>query len=244
MRTAFISDLHSNAEALNKVLKYIESLSVDRFICLGDLVGYNTDHDYCVETVFPLADWLVRGNHDKAVSGLMDINYFNNIAREAVLWTRQAIKKENLELIRNLQPGPLVIEGKFLICHGSPMDEDEYIFYIDTIRECFRFMNKHYEGIDLCFYGHTHVPAIIEENGRAYYPEGLVKLVRGRRYLINSGSVGQPRDGISLASFGVFDDREMNYQLFRVEYEIEKTQNKVVSAGLPPVLARRLANGT
>lgn len=244
MRTAFISDLHSNAEALKEVLKRIKNLSVDRFICLGDIVGYNADPDYCVERVLPLAEWLVRGNHDKAVSGLMDINCFSSAAKEAVLWTRRIIENKNLELIRNLQPGPIAIDGKFLICHGSPMDEDEYIFYIDTIRECFCFMGEHYEGIDLCFFGHTHMPAIIEENARAYYPEGPVKLVRGRRYLINSGSVGQPRDGISLASFGVLDDREMNYQLFRVEYKIEKTQNKVISAGLPPVLARRLASGT
>jgi diadenosine tetraphosphatase ApaH/serine/threonine PP2A family protein phosphatase len=242
MRVALISDIHSNWEALQVVLQKIEELGVDRIVCLGDVVGYGADPNRCAEEVLARADPVIRGNHDKAAADLMEVTYFNDMARQAVAWTRRTLTEGNLERIRGLPAGPLPIGG-FLICHGSPMDEDQYIFNLGTARRSFEAVQAGFPDRRICFFGHTHLPIVIEETGDAYYPEEKIRLEEAKSYLINPGSVGQPRDGVPLASFGLLDEEEPSFTLFRIEYPVEEAQRKIIAAGLPAFLARRLASG-
>ncbi len=242
MQVAIVSDIHSNWEALQAVLTKIDELGIGRIHCLGDVVGYGADPNRCTEAVFERARPVIRGNHDKAAAGLMDVDYFNDMARQAVFWTRTALAEDNLRRIRELEGGPLP-EGKLLLCHGSPQDEDQYIFQRSIARASFELMHERFPEQRICLFGHTHLPIVIEESGEAYYPEEPVRLDPGKSYLINPGSVGQPRDGVPLASFGVFDEDELSFTLLRLEYPIEEAQRKILDAGLPPMLARRLASG-
>ncbi len=238
-----ISDIHSNFDAFRVVYNRLSALNVDKVICLGDIVGYNAEPDKCVERVFKIADYIVRGNHDKAVAGLIDIAYFNDVARDAVLWTRKNISSSNLERLKSIEKGPLLIENKYVICHGSPVDEDRYIFTERLVREAFDYLDKHFPDARVCFFGHTHVPLVYEEGTGVLGPGSTFVLREDKRYLINPGSVGQPRDGINKSAFGVFDDTTLTFTLFRIDYPIEKTKEKVINAGLPPVLASRLDSG-
>ncbi len=238
-----ISDVHSNYDALDIVLSHIKSIGVERIIFLGDMVGYNAEPDRCVELLFPLLYSEVRGNHDKAVSGKMNLDYFNAVARQAVLWARKNMKPENMEIVKALPKGPVGVDSRFIICHGSPMNEDMYILTHGAVEESFAFMEENFPDIDICFFGHTHVPFVFEERRGMLDLEDTLHLKRGKRYIINPGSVGQPRDGNPRASFGIFNDIDLTFTLHRVSYPIEKAQEKIVKAGLPGMLAERLAMG-
>lgn len=246
MRVAILSDIHANREALEAVEARLETLGVDRVLFLGDAVGYNADPEWCLRRVAALVGGggsAVRGNHDKTVGDPGNLAWFNEVAREALVWTRRALSVEGAGLAERLPPGPLLAEGRWLLCHGSPEDED---FYITRAREAeggFRFLARRHPGVRLAFFGHTHVPLIIEDSGQAVRPPERFELKEGSRYLINPGSVGQPRDRDPRASFGVLDDREMAFEHYRVPYPIEKTQAKILAAGLDPALAERLAGG-
>ena len=242
MQVAIVSDIHSNWEALQSVLTKIDELGIERLYCLGDIVGYGADPNRCVEALFERAAVLIRGNHDKAAAGLMEVDYFNELARQAVFWTRSALSGENMRRVRELESGPRP-EGPLLLCHGSPQDEDEYIFQLGVARAAFRTMGERFPQQRVCLFGHTHQPVVIEESGEAFYPEETVRLEPDRSYLINPGSVGQPRDGDPLASFGVFDEDGPSFTLHRVEYPVEEAQRRILEAGLPAMLARRLASG-
>jgi len=248
MRIAIISDIHSNQEALLAVLARIKELPVDVVYCLGDLVGYNADPDACMDMVLARAKETVRGNHDKAVAGFMSLDWFNTEAREAALWTRQAVKPENLEKLKRLREGPHDVGEGILICHGTPYDEDAYLMDSRSIAESYHCLDAKYNGIRFCLHGHTHHPLVVSRRKGA----GAPRVHRGQEqtdldgetvYLINPGSIGQPRDGIALASFGILDTRRMVYKNIRVRYAVQETQRKVQKAGLPPGLARRLAEG-
>lgn len=243
MRIAVLSDVHANREALREVELRIRDLSPDAIFNLGDAVGYNADPDYCTRRVAELTDLSVRGNHDKTVANPTNLEWFNEVARSAILWTRQAMSAGGLEILGSLPKGPRVVMDRYLICHGSPMDEDLYITRRTEVERSFAFMNKLSREIRICFYGHTHVPYIIEDKGQALIPPERYHLDPGRRYLINPGSVGQPRDRVPLASFGVLDDEEMVYYHYRVPFPIETAQRKIIAAGLPRMLADRLAAG-
>ncbi len=238
-----ISDIHSNFDAFRVVYNKLSALNVDKVICLGDIVGYNAEPDRCVDRVFRISDYIVRGNHDKAVAGLTDIAYFNEVARDAVIWTRKNISEANLERLKRIKKGPLLIEDRYVICHGSPVDEDTYIFTERLVKEAFDHLSEHFPKANICFFGHTHVPLVYEEGVGVLGPGSTFVLKENKRYLINPGSVGQPRDGINKSSFGVFDDTTLTFTLFRIDYPIEKTKEKVINAGLPPMLASRLDSG-
>jgi len=243
MRIAVLSDVHSNWEALREVLSLVATLAVERIVCLGDIVGYNADPELCLQKVLPLAEAVVRGNHDKAAATLEGIDDFNEAAREAALWTHSRLPAESLEVLKGLKRGPLLVNNKLLICHGSPMDEDRYIFQMSTVEESFRFMKARFPQARVCFFGHTHVPLVIEERGKASPPAERIVLSKDRLFLINPGSIGQPRDGVPLASFGVYEDEEGIYEHFRVNFPLKVTQGKILEQGLPPVLAYRLSQG-
>ena len=248
MVCAIVSDIHSNHEALAAVLGAIENLPVDVVYCLGDLVGYNADPDACVETILPRAKAVVRGNHDKAVAGLLNLDWFNHSASEAVLWTRRNARAKTLEEVKKLPQGPREVEEGILLCHGTPYDEDAYLMDIGTIAESYRCLDQSHPKTRFCLHGHTHYPQVVVRRVERKKPEVLqrqeeTRLEPGATYLINPGSVGQPRDGIALASFGILDTIRLVYRNLRVSYGVQETQRKVLQAGLPPELARRLAEG-
>jgi predicted phosphodiesterase len=249
MLCAVISDVHSNLEALTAVLEAIDRIEVDALYCLGDLVGYNANPVECVDAILPRTAAVVRGNHDKAVCGLLDLDWFSRAARQAALWTRDHIDGETLERLRGLPAGPREVEG-VLLCHGAPFDEDAYLADTASIADAYRFMEAHHPRARICLHGHTHFPLVVEKQGAKGRPEVLhpreeevVQLRPGATYLINPGSVGQPRDGIARASFGILDIINMAYRNVRTTYKVHETQRKVLQAGLPSELAYRLAEG-
>ncbi len=243
MRTAVLSDVHANREAFTAVLAKLRELDIDQVVYLGDIIGYNPDPNFCIERLFSLTTFMVRGNHDKAAAGIITTEYFNEVAEAAVVWTRRQLTTRNLMRLENLRAGPLLIEGGIVICHGSPRDEDEYIFQRTAARENFDFLDEHHPGARICFFGHTHVPMIIDDGGEVYPASEKFQLVEGRRYLINPGSVGQPRDGSSDAAWGIYDEDERSFSHLRVSYPLEETQRKILGAGLPDFLAARLHLG-
>jgi predicted phosphodiesterase len=243
MRIALLSDVHANREALVAVERRLRELEVDSTLFLGDAVGYNADPEFCVGRISELAAAVVRGNHDKAVASRRNLEWFNEVARAAVLWTRAALSRESLAWLQGLPEGPLPVFGRLLICHGSPVDEDLYITRLRDVEAGFRYMRDQHPEAMVCFFGHTHVPLIVEEGGEAMEPPESFHLEAGRRYLINPGSVGQPRDRDPRASFGMLDQEAMVYHHFRLDYPLEITQQKIRAAGLPAMLAERLALG-
>jgi diadenosine tetraphosphatase ApaH/serine/threonine PP2A family protein phosphatase len=245
MRYLVLSDIHANIDAFDTVLEHAEG-RWDRAIVLGDLVGYGAEPNAVVDRVRSLQPAaVIRGNHDKVACGIDDGSEFNYVARLAALWTGRVLTAGNLEYLRALPMGPVEIDAVTEICHGAPFDEDHYIFdpgdaqmALDAARH------------PLCLYGHTHLPAIfkrVEEVFEGAPPYGdqetVVPLQRGARYLVNVGSIGQPRDGDPRAGYGVLDDETRELRLFRVPYAVQKAQQKIIAAGLPASLANRLAVG-
>jgi diadenosine tetraphosphatase ApaH/serine/threonine PP2A family protein phosphatase len=193
-----------------------------------------------------VASALVRGNHDKTVASLDNLEWFNEAARAAIQWTHDALAASSLRKLSDIPSGPLPVLDRLLICHGSPMDEDLYITRHRDVERSFEYMDRHHPGTRVCFFGHTHVPLIVDEDGEALVPPERFVLQPERRYLINPGSVGQPRDRDPRASFGVLEIEEADslvYRHYRVEYPVERTQEKIRGAGLPSMLAERLARG-
>jgi diadenosine tetraphosphatase ApaH/serine/threonine PP2A family protein phosphatase len=245
VRVAILSDVHANLEALEAVLERAASLGVEEFWVLGDLVGYGADPVGVVDQIGTLSGRILSGNHDLATVGLFDLEWFNPAAAAAVRWTQREIGAETREFLEGLTPS---LEGDdALLVHGSPRDPAaEYLTDVITAAASFEVLAG-----DLCFFGHTHVPLAFmfapEGDGRGRIRqipliEGEdLRLDSGVRYLINPGSVGQPRDGDPRASLAVFDGGRVT--LHRIEYAVERAQRKIRDAGLPEWLADRLAVG-
>lgn len=245
MRYLVLSDLHANIDALDAVLDHASG-RWDRVLVLGDLVGYGAEPNAVVDKVRELSpDAVIRGNHDKAACGLDDGSAFNHVARIAAIWTGSALTPSNLEYLRALPCGPVGIDSTTEICHGAPFDEDHYIFDGGDARLAVESMSR-----PLCLFGHTHIPVIFRwvdgvfEGGAPDADvETLLPLQRGAKYLVNIGSVGQPRDGDRRAAYGVLDDDARELRMFRVPYPVEAAQQRIFAAGLPASLANRLAVG-
>lgn len=247
MRYLILSDIHANLEALDAVLAAAPRQDFDRLIVLGDIVGYGADPNRVVDVVRALEPHaIIRGNHDKVASGVEPADGFNYAARYAAMWTLDRLTSENRDFLTGLPAGPLVVDDTFEICHGSPDDEDQYIFeHVDAI-EALRGSSQ-----AVCFFGHTHVAiaywlSLTDFDVILTSPqddETIIKIVGERRYLINPGSVGQPRDGDPRAAYATFDTDLMQASLFRVVYDVGAAQEKIAVAGLPEGLARRLALG-
>lgn len=246
MRYLILSDLHANWEALQAVLESADG-QYDRIICLGDLVGYAADPNAVTEWVRANASAVVRGNHDRACAGIEDLEWFNPVARAAAEWTRAALSPENLAYIAALPKGPLAVED-FQIMHGSLLDEDAYLILPADAGEVFPYLES-----PVAFFGHTHVQGGFEwVRDRVLTigppdPEAqkdmLLEFDPDAAYLINPGSVGQPRDTDPRAAYVLYtpDDRFLTYH--RVPYDIDAAQSKIRRAGLPDLLAERLAVG-
>lgn len=245
MRYLILSDLHANLDAFETVLDHADG-AWDRAIVLGDLVGYGAEPNAVIDRVRalnPLA--IIRGNHDKAACGLDDGSQFNQVARLAAAWTGQQLTDTNRTYLRELPTGPIIIDELTEICHGAPFDEDYYIFDgSDAVR-----------GLEsttrpLCLFGHTHLPVmfwvrqnVFEGAAPGSGMETRLALEQDVRYLVNPGSVGQPRDGDARAAYAVLDAGTRELSLRRVVYPVDKAQRRILAAGLPASLANRLALG-
>jgi predicted phosphodiesterase len=250
LRVLLISDIHANLEALEAALEAVPAH--DTVINLGDVVGYGASPNEACDRSRELGQVFVRGNHDKACSGISGIDDFNPIAATAASWTQQQLTPENLDWVRSLPQGPVQLGGAqdIQIVHGSPLDEDEYLL---VIREALQPLIKTQAAVT--FFGHTHIQGGFSLEGdtggtiRPLYDskDGPVRYVlplkRGVRYLLNPGSVGQPRDGDWRAAFGLFDTEDYSFTFYRVPYHITQAQEKILDAGLPERLAYRLAEG-
>jgi len=241
MRYGIVSDIHGNLEALESVLADLEKRQVDSILCLGDLIGYGPNPNECVDLIKDRAEVVLAGNHDYAPLDKLDLSYFNPWARSAIEWTKERLSASSVEFLLAL-PLKKEIYGVTLV-HSTPLQPEEWN-YIITIGDA----QKNFPQFDnqVCFIGHSHVPIVIvmdsEEDCRVIQDNPL-QIQDGLRYIINVGSVGQPRDLNPLAAFGIYDDSEQRYELFRVEYDIGKTQKKIRESLLPEYLAERLEVG-
>lgn len=244
LRYLILSDIHANLEALDAVLAAGDEY--EQVLMLGDVVGYGADPNAVIDRLraLPLAA-IIRGNHDKVAAGLVDAGDFNYIARQAVAWTAAALTDMNRTWVAALPKGPVAIDDDMEICHGTPFDEDVYVFDEDEARRALSAVQR-----PLCLFGHTHVPAAFRLAGRqlrflgpTHEASFRVDLDEKAGYLVNCGAVGQPRDGDPRAAYGVVDTATRTLTIHRIEYDVAAAQAKIVRAGLPPVLAQRLALG-
>jgi putative phosphoesterase len=228
MRYAVISDIHSNFEALTKVMEDIRRRRVDEIICLGDVVGYGANPDEVAEVIRGEVKYVVKGNHDDALHDEETYSMINPYARAAIDYGREVLSAENSDWLKNL-PLTHKLDGVLLV-HSSPTDPHDWKYVLseaDARVELSAFEER------MCLIGHTHVPVVFKQK------IGDSKV----RELINVGSIGQPRDGDNRASYGIIDTSDFTYENFRIEYDYQMAGNKIIAAGLPPFLAERLQRG-
>ena len=239
MKYAIISDIHANLESFQSVLEDIEVSGADRIVCLGDIVGYGADPNECVEITRNQNITAIIGNHDAVACGISEPFNFNPVAQEAVLWTRRELTDENSEFLRSLTVRDIIDD--FLIVHGAISDPDKYIMSSYDAEAEFNLFGKH----DLCFFGHTHAAVCFAKaNSRIdRTTDEIFELRSGVNYLINPGSVGQPRDRDPRASFLIYDRVKGKVAFKRVEYDIKSAQKKIIKKGLNRILAERLSYG-
>lgn len=250
MRILLLSDIHANLEALEACLAAAPPF--DFVANLGDLVGYGASPNEVVERSRDLGKVFVRGNHDKAVTGLLELDDFNPMAAAAAIWTRDQLSSEHLEWLRALPQGPIPLRDypHVQLVHGSPGDEDAYVVSIgDALVPLIT------DATPVTFFGHTHLQGGFFANGssadgfRPEYrsvgkPESVaLQLKASTRYMINPGSVGQPRDGDWRAAFGLFDTESQVVNFHRTPYNLKSAQDRIFAANLPARLATRLAAG-
>ncbi len=250
MRVLVISDIHANLEALEACEAVFPKH--DRLANLGDVVGYGASPNDVVERTRGMGGILVRGNHDRVAAGLSDVHDFNPIAGFAALWTRNELTAENRRWVAELPTGPIRDPGipGVIFSHGSPVDEDEYILSEGVARNALERT-----PVDITFFGHTHLqgavalrngtvqvikPVYVERQGPATF---RLELQPRARYLLNPGSIGQPRDADWRAGFALYDSDESAITFHRVPYDVDAAQHRIVSAGLPERLAYRLREG-
>jgi diadenosine tetraphosphatase ApaH/serine/threonine PP2A family protein phosphatase len=241
MRWAILSDVHGNLEAFRAVIEDLRAEGAEKTAFLGDVVGYGADPNECIALLRDLTDWVIAGNHDYGTVGLTHIESFNPMAQAALFWTRDQLSVENQAFLRRLLLSRK--DGSATFVHSTPNQPEEwyYLFTFPEAEEAFLALAG-----DLAFVGHSHRPLILTKAGS----EGVdamdaeeTTLKPGVRYIINVGSVGQPRDGHPEAAYGLFDDEAHHFRLKRIPYDVETAQKKILRAGLPPFLAQRLSRG-
>jgi predicted phosphodiesterase len=249
MRALVLSDIHANLEALEAALAAAPAHDV--VWNLGDVVGYGANPNEVIDRVRAVGTVFVRGNHDRVCSGLSSMEDFNPIASRAAKWTQCVLSAEHIAWLRHMATGPIMPDGPQVSCtHGSPLDEDEYIL---SMRDAWQPLQKVTTAIN--FFGHTHLQGGFATNGEEWFklvpdyathddPEEYeVQLRDGVRYLINPGSVGQPRDGDWRSAFAIYDDAQRTVTFYRVPYDVRLAQMRIIRAGLPDRLATRLRDG-
>jgi len=240
MRYGLVADIHGNLEAFSAVLKELDKEKVAQVICVGDIVGYGADPRACLNKIKNLSILSVAGNHDWAAVKKTDVDYFNTHAKEAVLWTERQLKKDDAAFLKDL---PLLIEKEnFQLVHASLVNPSEwrYVFNFYDAKSNFTLMKK-----SLLFIGHSHVPVMFfMSKGRiGYSMRSHLKIKDEVKYIINVGSVGQPRDGDPRACYVIYNDAKKEIIYKRTAYSVEKAQSKIRKAGLPEIEAARLSDG-
>lgn len=245
VRILILSDLHANWYALEAVLADAGG-KYDQTVCCGDLVGYNPHPAPVLEWARAHCVRIIRGNHDKVVAGIEDLEWFNDVAKAAAIWTMENLASGQRDFLASLEQGPAKLDH-FHVWHGSPRDEDEYVTTKSGAAPCFAYFE-----LPLAFFGHTHlqggffstrgrigvIPAV-----RRNETEAVIALEPDVLYMVNPGSVGQPRDGDPRAAYAIYDSEQKLVILRRAEYPVQKTADDITAAGLPPVLALRLFRG-
>jgi len=244
LRYGIIADIHSNLEALRTVLDILERENIDKFLCLGDIVGYGANPNECVEKVRNLEAEVVVGNHEWGVLHQEIRSFFNPVAKQAIEWTERELSTENQDYLAHMA---VVKETNLFLMFHSTLYEPTQWYYIISPKEAEQnfFLMKREIG----FFAHSHQAVIYfkpqDENCKGFaLPEGgKMLLEKGYRYLINPGSVGQPRDGNPQASFGIYDTKSRTVQIKRCDYDVNRAREKILKAGLPPFLGERLLYG-
>lgn len=250
MRYAILSDIHANLEALTAVLEVLSKEHIDRYLCLGDTVGYGADPSSCLQKLEGLSALTVAGNHDQACIGKFDLDWFHPPARAAILWTREQLGFLELDWLRRLHLTET--EGLFTLVHANLRHPQRFEYLVeigrvvDTLHICSTLF---------CLTGHTHVPLVvaydptqrrvleIREEAAALERIPFITEQTHTRYLVNPGSVGQPRDGDPRSSVAIMDDEEKTISIRRISYDVQKAQSKIRQAHLPEFFADRLALG-
>lgn len=239
LRYAIFSDIHSNLEALDAVLRDAADQRCTHYVCLGDIVGYNADPHECVERIRAMDCPVVKGNHDEQASLEESSRDFNELAESAIRWTRDHLSAEDKTWLRELRLQRQVRD--FTIVHATLDTPAQWAYVFNNLDAAASFTYQH---TPVCFFGHTHVPmAFIRDEGVQRVKVDQLRIDTGKKYFINAGSVGQPRDADWRAAYCVFDVENDVVELRRVRYPLDVAQKKILDAGLPPLLAERLSLG-
>jgi predicted phosphodiesterase len=247
MRFLIISDIHANLEALQSVLELAHG-KYDQVACCGDIVGYGPDPNAITDIIRKINPAIIRGNHEKAALGLVDLNMFNPMAKKASVWTQEQLNDESRSYIETIAPGPLDLD-RFTLVHGSLLDEDQYLVDMEDAYSSFPLAH-----FPVTFIGHTHIQGgfvqfqdgrqgILNPETKGGATESQLRIDPRHVYMVNPGAVGQPRDHDPRAAFLIYDQEEQLVRYFRTEYPLEKTQDKMRSAHLPHYLIERLKMG-
>ncbi|MCM8799227.1 MAG: metallophosphatase family protein [Candidatus Omnitrophica bacterium] len=241
MRYGIFSDIHSNLEALEAVIKAYRRESIDIYLCVGDIVGYAADPSNCIQLVKKISSVVIAGNHDWAAVDLFPIDYFNPVAKRAIIWTKTKLSEEEKRYLGSLS---LTYRNDNLsLVHGT-LDSPQDFKYMDEVfdaEESFKILEN-----NICFIGHSHISGVFvkdDQNKVYYYEPTHLKLSKNYQYIVNVGSVGQPRDGNPFACYSVFDTEKKEVWIKRVDYDIKSSYKKIIEAGLPVFLAERLYLG-
>jgi predicted phosphodiesterase len=239
MRFAIFSDIHANLEALEAALQDAQGHEATHYVCLGDVVGYNANPHECCERVREMDCPIVKGNHDEQASLVESSRDFNELAEYAIEWTRENVTDEDKEWLRDLRLERQVRD--FTIVHATLDTPAQWGYVFNNLDAAASFTYQH---TTVCFFGHTHVPmAFIRDDGVRRLNFDHISIESGKKYFINVGSVGQPRDGDWRAAYCIYDADKNVVELHRVKYDLQAAQNKIIKAGLPRLLAERLAIG-
>jgi predicted phosphodiesterase len=254
VRYLVVSDIHGNREALEAVLRdaAADGGGYERAVCCGDLCDYGPDSAYAIEWARTGAAAVIRGNHDRVCAGLDDLELFTPLAQASARWTMEHLTPPDRNYLRELPRGPMAVDETLVLVHGAAHDEDEYVTNVLEAGDAFGYLAGT-EYVELPhFFGHTHLQGAFVRTGgrvreivRPHRPEAETRMTLepGAAYLINSGAVGQPRDGDPRAAYAIFDSAEREVLLRRVPYDLAATQRKIEATELPPRLAARLASG-
>jgi predicted phosphodiesterase len=241
MKAAIISDIHSNLEALKAVIKDIKKRRIKNTFCLGDLVGYGANPNECIDICTKETKIVIAGNHDWATINKTNLSTFNPVAAEAVRWTQKIIKKSNLNKLKKLQLSKMV--DRILLVHATPRNPAkwDYLFSLEEFENEFSAFDT-----QVCFIGHSHIPSAVFQDANGYtdfLKENPFPIIKSRKYIVNVGSVGQPRDLDPRASYAIYDGNNNSIEIVRLDYNIPLAQQKIIDNGLPEVLAERLLVG-
>ncbi len=249
MRFAIFSDIHANLEAFEAVMADAKARKCTHFVCLGDVVGYNANPHECVERVREMDCPIVKGNHDEQALLGESSRDFNELAEHAIAWTREHLPNEDKEWLGNLKlqrqmrvPAEVSAKaGDFTIVHATLDTPEQWGYVFNNLDAAASF---NYQHTPICFFGHTHVPvAFVRDDGIQRMAIEHLRIDPGKKYFINVGSVGQPRDRDWRAAYCIYDVESNDVEQRRVKYDLATTQKKIIKAGLPPLLAERLAIG-